>query len=144
MLSLHISLVFSSTVSQFIKWMHFCSAVSESVKLCPSSISNDICIYGVCLNIPFALNRNDLKQLYCKEKRNRKKKRTIRVKIKRKPLKVTWEVWSCQYFLMERLMVRVVVYCSRFLTNKYGLKGNFDCVKTESWSSQGWGCGLES
>ena len=28
-------------------------------------------------------------------------------------------------------MVRAVVYCSRFLTNKYGLKGNFGCMKTK-------------
>ena len=73
-----------NTVSQFIKWMCLCSAISENVKLCPSSISNDICIYGVFLNIPFSLNRNDLKQLYYKEKRNRKKKRKGQLGIKSK------------------------------------------------------------
>lgn len=42
--------------------MYLCSAIPENVKLFPLSISNDICIYCVYLNIPFSLNKNDVKQ----------------------------------------------------------------------------------
>lgn len=94
------------------------------MKLCPFSISNDMCIYCVYLNIPFSLNKNDLKQLYGKGKLNsRKKKRTIRDKIRKETLKSDLGGQKELPVLShgERLMVRAVVYGSHFLSNKCGL-----------------------